>query len=193
MTSLDQCSIRLYGDSDDSALLELMTELQDSLRKIDEALPIGREMAADYLRYTHKSCREQSGRILVAATADAVIGFATVLTRVPYDSPDSPKGYFAYLMDLVVHAPWRGHGVGSALMAAAEDAALAAGATELRTLVLHGNRAVNLYRRGGMTDYSLTLRKPLRADPSSSFGMSRTLCAKNNAGQPVAAPHVVQL
>jgi GNAT superfamily N-acetyltransferase len=88
-----------------------------------------------------------------------IVGFATILARVPFDVPDSPPGHFAYLMDLVVHAPFRGHGVGSALMAAAEDAARSVGALEFRTAVLHGNRAVNLYRRSGMSDYSLTLRK----------------------------------
>ena len=170
MTQIDQFSIRLYRDSDESALLALIAELQDYLREIDESLPIGREMAAEYLRMTHKDCREQGGTILVADAADAVIGFATVLTRVPFDGPDCPKGHFAYLMDLAVHTPWRGRGVGTTLMAAAENAAREAGATEFRTLVLHGNRAINLYRRCGMTDYALTLRKWLNADPSVRSG-----------------------
>jgi hypothetical protein len=46
-------------------------------------------------------------------------------------------------------------------MAAAEDSARGAQAVEFRTLVLHGNPAVKLYRRAGMMDYSLTLRKRL--------------------------------
>jgi ribosomal protein S18 acetylase RimI-like enzyme len=60
-----------------------------------------------------------------------------------------------------VHAPYRGQGIGSLLMAAAEDSARGAQAVEFRTLVLHGNPAVKLYRRAGMMDYSLTLRKRL--------------------------------
>lgn len=120
-------------------------------------------MADVYLAYTMEHCRMHDGRILLAEVEGAVVGFATVLNRLPFESPDSPAGYFAYLMDLGVNAAFRGRGIGSALMAAAEDAARFGGALEFRTLVLHGNRAVNLYRRCGMTDYSLTLRK--RLDP----------------------------
>jgi ribosomal protein S18 acetylase RimI-like enzyme len=118
-------------------------------------------MSADYLEYTLESCRTQDGRILVAEVEGTIVGFATILTRVPFDNPDSPPGHFAYLMDLAVHASHRGQGIGSLLMAAAEDAARGAQAVEFRTLVLHGNPAVNLYRRAGMVDYSLTLRKRL--------------------------------
>ena len=118
-------------------------------------------MSAAYLEHTFEMCRTHDGRILLAEVDGAIVGFATILTRFPFDSPDSPPGHFAYLMDLAVHAPYRGHRVGTLLMAAAEDAARAAGALEFRTLVLHGNPAVNLYRRAGMTDYSLTLRKRL--------------------------------
>jgi ribosomal protein S18 acetylase RimI-like enzyme len=69
-----------------------------------------------------------------------------------------------------VHAPYRGRGIGSLLMAAAEDAARASRASEFRTLVLHGNPAVNLYRRSGMADYSLTLRKRLDGATPGSVG-----------------------
>src|SRR5438046_10051535 len=120
-------------------------------------------MADAYLAYTFENCRAHDGRILLAELGDAVVGFATVLNRLPFESPDSPTRHFAYLMDLGVRAPFRGRGIGSALMAAAENVARSGGALEFRTLVLHGNRAVNLYRRCGMTDSSLTLRKRLGA------------------------------
>jgi ribosomal protein S18 acetylase RimI-like enzyme len=114
----------------------------------------------------------QDGRILLAEVGGAIVGFATVLTCVPFESPDSPLGYYAYLMDLAVRTPFRGRGVGSALMVAAEDAARSGGASEFRTLVLHGNRAVNLYRRCGLADYSLTLRKRLDAGDAAPSTLS---------------------
>jgi ribosomal protein S18 acetylase RimI-like enzyme len=161
VTDIEHCTVRPYRDSDADVVRALITELQDSLRGIDTRLPRGEEMADAYLDYTLESCRTQDGRVLLAEVRGTVVGFATVLARVPFESPDSPSGHYAYLMDLAVRTPFRGRGVGSALMAAAEDAARSAGASEFRTLVLQGNRAVNLYRRCGMTDYSLTLRKRL--------------------------------
>ena len=161
MLDTPPCRIRSYRDDDVEVVRRLIVELQDSLRGIDSHLPRGEAMADAYLAYTFECCRTQDGRVLVAEVDDRIVGFATILTRVPFDVPDGPSGHFAYLMDLVVHAPFRGHGVGSALMAAVEEDARSVGALEFRTTVLHGNRAVNLYRRSGMADYSLTLRKRL--------------------------------
>ena len=137
--------------------------LQDSLRGIDLTLPTGDAMAPAYFAQTIEACRKHDGTILVAYDGGNVIGFATVLARVPFESADSPPGDFAYLMDLVVNESYRQGGIGGDLLAAAEEVARAAGATEFRTPVLHGNRAINLYRRAGMADYSITLRKRLVA------------------------------
>ena len=161
MTDIEHSIVRPYRDTDADVVRSLIAELQDTLRGLDTRLPRGEEMADAYLTYTFEHCRTHDGRILLAEVRGAVVGFATVLSRLPFESPDSPAGHFAYLMDLGVRATFRGQGIGSALMAAAEDVARSAGALEFRTLVLHGNRAVNLYRRCGMTDYSLTLRKRL--------------------------------
>jgi hypothetical protein len=45
-------------------------------------------MSADYLEYTLESCRTQDGQILVAEVEGTIVGFATILTRVPFDNPD---------------------------------------------------------------------------------------------------------
>jgi ribosomal protein S18 acetylase RimI-like enzyme len=161
VTSTKSCRIRPYLEGDGDVVRRLIAELQDSLRGHDPWLPSGEAMSADYLEHTFEICRTHDGRILLAEVDGTIVGFATILLRFPFDSPDSPPGHFAYLMDLAVHAPYRGQGIGSLLMAAAEDAARAARVLEFRTLVLHGNPAVNLYRRAGMADYSLTLRKRL--------------------------------
>jgi GNAT superfamily N-acetyltransferase len=154
-------AVRAYRDSDAASVRALIVELQDSLREIDPNLPPGEVMASAYLTHTFDQCRAHEGSIFVAEAEGVVVGYGTVLARVPFEGLDSPSGDFAYLMDLVVHAPWRQRGVGGALLEATENAARAAGATELRTLVLHRNRAANLYRRAGMTDYSVTLVKRL--------------------------------
>jgi hypothetical protein len=58
------------------------------LRGRDASLPTGDAMSADYLEYTLESCRTQDGQILVAEVEGSIVGFATILTRVPFDNPD---------------------------------------------------------------------------------------------------------
>ncbi|ANQ86946.1 putative streptothricin acetyltransferase [Azoarcus olearius] len=58
--------------------------------------------------------------------------------------------------DIVVHADWRGRGVGQALLAAAEDAARQRGCCKLTLEVLSNNRtALAAYDRAGFRPYVL--------------------------------------
>lgn len=152
-------AIRHYRETDAAALRALIAELQDSLTPIDDSLPRGAAMAPAYFAQTIESCRQRAGSIFVADMDGAVIGYVAVLTRVPFTSADTPAGEYAFVTDLAVGAPWRQRGIGTKLLSAAEAAARDNGAREMRLLVLVGNPAIDLYRRAGLYDYSITMRK----------------------------------
>lgn len=156
--------IRTYRDSDAAAVRACIVELQDHERAIDSRLRPGESMADAYLGHMLERCRDCSGVILVAEHDGAVAGFATILTRVPYEALDDPPGEYALVSDLVVRGRDRGRGLGAALVRAAEAYARAAGAGELRIGVLSANHAAAaLYRREGFAPYLEVLAKRLDA------------------------------
>jgi GNAT superfamily N-acetyltransferase len=154
--------IRVYREDDAPVLRDCVVELQEFERQIDDRLRPGRSIAAEYLEQMLRRCRECAGTILVAESGGAVVGFATVLARVPCTELDDPPGEHAVVTDLVVRADFRRRGIGEALLREAERWARAAGAAELRVGVLSANRAAGrLYRRAGFKPYLETLTKRL--------------------------------
>src|SRR3712207_6192212 len=170
------CLIREYREDDLAAVRACIVELQDFERRIDDRLRPGGSMAADYLDRILGRCRDCAGAILVAECDSTVVGFASILTRVPFEELDDPPGEYAIVTNLVVRDGFRGRGFGAALLAAAERYARTAGATELRIAVLSANRgAATLYRRVGFVAYSEVLTKrldasqvPVNGTPASS-------------------------
>jgi ribosomal protein S18 acetylase RimI-like enzyme len=154
--------IRPYRAADAAAVTAGIVELQEFERRLDERLPPGETIAADFLARALARCRDYSGTILVAEYAAVVAGFTTVLTRVPYEELDDPSGEFALITDLVVREAFRRRGLGAALLQAAEAHARAAGAPEVRVGVLSANvTARRLYSRAGFAPYLETLSKRL--------------------------------
>ncbi|MEX2153830.1 MAG: GNAT family N-acetyltransferase [Gemmatimonadaceae bacterium] len=155
-------TIREYRPEDAATLRECIIELQDFERQIDERLRPGASIAAPFLDHILVECREYAGTILVAESDGAIVGFATVLTRVPYRDLDDPPGEHAQVSDLMVRETARRRGVGEALMQEAERRAKAAGAPELRVTTLSDNHAaIRLYQRTGCAPYLTTLTKLL--------------------------------
>ncbi len=158
------CLIREYRGDDLAGVRACIVELQDFERRIDDRLRPGSSMAAGYLDRILGRCRDCAGTILVAECDSAVVGFASLLTRVPFEELDDAPGEYAIVTDLVVRDGFRGRGLGAALLAEAERYARAAGAVELRIAVLSANRgAATLYRRVGFVPYSEVLTKRLDA------------------------------
>jgi GNAT superfamily N-acetyltransferase len=152
--------IREFRADDAAAIRGCIVELQDFERQIDDRLRPGEAMASEYLRHILGRCREHAGTILVAEHGGAIVGFAAILARVPFESLDDPPGEYALVSDLAVLEVFRGRGIGTGLLSEAEQYATAAGATELRISVLSANEtAVQLYRRAGFIPYSETLAK----------------------------------
>lgn len=168
MPSSATCVIREYRENDLSAVRDCIAELQDFEREIDDRLRPGASMAAEFLSRMIDRCRDCVGTILVAEYESAVVGFATILTRVPFEELDDPPGEYAIVTDLIVRGGFRRRGLGAALLAEAERYAREAGTSELRIAVLSANRvAAALYRRAGFAPYSEILTKRFDADRGS--------------------------
>jgi len=127
-----------------------MIEEQDALRAFDPYMPPGAAMIDEYFAQAVEACRQCDGSIFLAVANDEIVGFVTILTRIPHETADDGPGTYAAVMDLAVRPSRRGRGIGAALLRRAEDRARAAGAPDLRLHVLTENGgAVDLYRRLG--------------------------------------------
>jgi ribosomal protein S18 acetylase RimI-like enzyme len=161
---LDDLSIREYRSEDAAGVRQCIVELQDFERRVDERLRPGESIARPFLEHILQQCAECAGTILVAEHAGLVVGFATILTKVPYRELDDPPGTYALLSDLVVREHARRKGIGEALLREAEHRTRRAAASVLRVGVLSGNHdAMRLYERVGFKPYLLTMEKRLGA------------------------------
>ena len=85
------------------------------------------------------------------------VGFAC-LRLVPHLQGDEP---YAELTDIYVDAPFRRHGVARALIARVEEAAQAAGASDVVIITGFDNEGAQAaYRAAGYADWALAMRKP---------------------------------
>lgn len=121
-----------------------------------------------FLRLT----RSPSATVLVACRGERPVGYAIVLTRTGSQS--------ARLYSIAVGAGEAGRGVGSLLMKAAEDAALARGANRLRLEVRVDNTdAIAFYKARGYRQ--LGERANYYADGMTALLLARSLTNSTNA------------
>ena len=105
---------------------------------------------------------DEHSDLLLAKEGDEVLGFVllTEMHTAPYDCL-VPHQY-GYLMDLVVEASLRGHGIGTQLIHAARQWSQGRGHAYLELNVLNSNlRAAELYEREGFSPVMTTMRLPL--------------------------------
>jgi len=101
---------------------------------------------------------------LVAAAHDNLLGFvqATLMDTPPI--PTLKPRHYAYINEIVVRSDYRGLGLGRLLMAAAEDWAVAHGATSIELGTYEFNTdARAFYERLGYATLHRRLNKPLPA------------------------------
>lgn len=162
MGSPGQVQVRDYTPDDAAAVRQLFIELQDHEHDISPDSPPGELIADAYLAWMHQRCRDEQGLIGVAHAHGEVVGFVTVLRRVERTDPDDPVPVHAYVSELSVRSTERGRGVGSALLAWAEQQARDAGRDELRigaVAINHGAR--RLYERLGFEALHVIYSKQL--------------------------------
>ena len=102
--------------------------------------------------------REQDGVLLVATQDGAMCGFGAGYVD---DDPEARSQNF-YIAELSVTERMRGHGIGSRLIAAMEDAARARGlATVVIGVLAASTRVHAALRRLGYRDHAIRMRKKL--------------------------------
>ena len=101
----------------------------------------------------------QSHATLIARRGGERVGFLLLLDELPDEVTLSPQGFVAYM---AVEPRARGTGVGTALLAAAEDKARRRGLPYISLMVTEENEAARrLYRRAGFRTERRLLCKPL--------------------------------
>ena len=119
------------------------------------------------------ACRRAAGCLLqpapgdtvLVAREDGVVGFATVEREGGAYAQSGTRGL---VTNLYVRPACRGEGVGSELLAAAEDRLRELGVDTVALEVMAANEgARRFYRRAGYEPHRLTLEKPVESDTHS--------------------------
>jgi ribosomal protein S18 acetylase RimI-like enzyme len=156
--------IREYHESDASALIPLIRELQaNEVALFDRMKPVA-DMGQWCIDLFQKKCAEEEGVILIAEEDGKALGYAVVLTRSLEDGSGDEIAYdYAYVVDLVVTEKARRRGIGRMLLEDCERRARAAGRDDLRITVLARNEGAHaLYRAFGFDDLLIDMRKVLK-------------------------------
>lgn len=117
---------------------------------------IAREVLSGYSKAVFsQDLADPRARLICAERAGHLVGFAHVTLGATHAL--APAGVQAELLRLYVQEPFTGQGVGTRLLAQAEQAAREAGATVLwLTPWVHNHRALQFYSRRGYQDHGLT-------------------------------------
>lgn len=154
--------IRAAHPEDRPVLVRLMGALHDYEAAIEENRA-GHEASDSHLAWVEGQVAALGGVFLVAERQGRVEGF------VCYTFEEDPGTFVkpshrrhALIWDIAVAEGARGQGLGRALLAAAEEAARAAGVFEVRLYVLEANeRARRIYAEAGFRGYERFLAKRL--------------------------------
>jgi GNAT superfamily N-acetyltransferase len=144
MTTRIECLKRL-GEPEIRGLSEVLIDCVAGGASVSFMLPMSREKAEGFWRDAAAS--QARGERLVLAAFDpncAIVGTVTLILNLPENQP-----HRADLAKMLVHRRARGRGVGAALLAAAERAALQAGRTLIVLDTVTGTPAERLYARHG--------------------------------------------
>ena len=157
----------LDPDKDLDGLRACVVELQDFEVQLYTRLPPGSEVADKCVAHMLEQCEKCTGKIIVADVDGQLAGFVTVLTQVRSDEPDDGDMVYGLISDLAVLTSFRSLGIGTKLLAVAEEFARSEGVEWLRIGVLAGNQvAEKLYASLGFSPWHIESEKNLRATPN---------------------------
>ncbi|KVC77469.1 GNAT family N-acetyltransferase [Burkholderia ubonensis] len=127
------------------ALSDVLIDCVEGGASVSFLLPISRDTAARFWRQVADGVIRGERILLVAERADGrVVGTVQLITALPENQP-----HRADVAKMLVHRDARRQGVGARLMAAADDAARAAGKAVLVLDTVTGSDAARLYERAG--------------------------------------------
>ena len=176
-------TIRAATDEDADAMVVLQNESARHHASIDPdrwRVPTLDEEAASR-RYWHG--QKPRDEALVAVADGRPIGMIELWLRRPSGPPGARIARVKVDLGISVAPEWRGHGVGSALLRAAEDWARAIGAERMvLDLDAANTRALRLYERLGYAVEAFAMDKPITPDLGTADDQS---VVRNADGQPV--------
>ncbi|KWE93928.1 acetyltransferase [Burkholderia ubonensis] len=127
------------------ALSDVLIDCVEGGASVSFMSPISRDTAARFWRQVADDVMRGERILLVAQRADGrVVGTVQLITALPENQP-----HRADVAKMLVHRDARRQGVGARLMAAADDAARAAGKAVLALDTVTGSDAARLYERAG--------------------------------------------
>lgn len=156
-----QITVRPYRLPDDAEALSVVyAESEQYHRDIDDLPPLIPPLGIAYARQRFAKLKtDDTERALLVAEVDgAVVGHVEATMR-----RDEAAGFVGtYVDELAVSVPWRGRGVGTALMAAVEEWARGKGALSIALDHLHTNDGAHrLYERLGLRTRGMIMEKRL--------------------------------
>jgi ribosomal protein S18 acetylase RimI-like enzyme len=154
MTSVGQPGIRLRGatERDVTSLAAMYGELHREQWPIEPAVGRSTDWSAEVLA----TLSQPRNVVLVAESQDTLAGTIRV------EIIDRPYGAIAEIRRLFVDPRWRRRGIGSRLLASAEEVAVTNGVCDVRLTVLAGNRAAaRFYESRGYTDFARRYRRAI--------------------------------
>ena len=157
--AVDRLDVRAFIPSDRDDVVRLMRELQQFEREfIPEHAAPDQAFGEWYVDRLLGVLHEQDGVLLVATHDGTICGFGAGYVD---DDPEA-RGQYFYIAELSVTERARGHGIGSRLIAALEDAARMRGLGSAVIGVLAASTRVHaLYARLGYRDRAIRMRKKL--------------------------------
>jgi ribosomal protein S18 acetylase RimI-like enzyme len=159
--------IRECRPSDRDRLVDLFQQLNVYEDGVAGDRRTDRSAAEDSLVIVDDRLAERGGVFLVAEVAGEVAGLMVLVYETDSIYIRAERRRYAYIQDLVVDAKQRRHGIGRALMDAAEAAAKAAGHRRIVLGVLAANAAaLAAYARQGYRPYAHDLEKIIAPDES---------------------------
>ena len=156
-----------YTPQFENDVKDLLVELQAHLASLDpyHIIVLRDNYRNDYFAHAMAAVKKHAGKIFLALEKEKAVGVAICMIP-PYGEESRltttcPK--CGFISDLVVTASMRGKGIGSALLAQAEQYFTEQNCTLMQFCVsAYNQRALRLYERFGMEMDCYYLKKPLQ-------------------------------
>ncbi len=143
------CTVRQLQTVDEAhlaALTDILIDCVEGGASVSFMLPLSREHACDFWRRVARGVAAGERALLVAEDAHGLCGTVQLILDLPDNQP-----HRADVAKMLVHRRARRHGIGAALLRAAEIAARDAGRTLLVLDTVTGSDGARLYERLGWT------------------------------------------
>ena len=132
------------SDADITQLADVLIDCVEGGASVSFMLPLPRDEATAFWRRMVADAEAGARILLVARDAAGIVGTVQVVLDMPENQPHRGD-----LSKMLVHRRARGHGIGAALLRAAEDAARAAGKSLLVLDTVSDTAGARLYERLG--------------------------------------------